>query len=642
MNQNDEFDTHLPLPFTEAVQKIANAPLDDEAIERVRLAAQKIPVTAGLTGSKSLSATRPLLPQARKSRLNRLSIAMATASVIVLAALQLFGPSIFRSSLHAQVIAATKKVKTIHAISDYTQSDGTIIKGDELWFARGVGFSYKSPEVTRIDDGQHFWEHMASSKIGSRSKSQKHDAMIEQVLDAKGELERHSQRFPELDQKINNMSCHCYRFVPPTHPPGTTQSIPEMEIYVYVSEDFLVRRQETRVKKEGQWKVQLVRNWEYDVTVPEQAFRPEFGAGVEIVDADEAVQRMIDLKNAVYITERSGLIFAAHRVERFKNGGILFMTSVRGTEQTLQQFPATSRMMQPGLYFIEGPATNWSASPQGNGYLRIELATADYDGINLQWWIMIPRGQPAAAFEIEPGKAKIDFGVTPNGKYADQYKDANGVINHITWTETISIPHQDGLPTLKTLAESVYSDQALLRTLPFKHLNLGVQDINGVPTAKNGTVENTQPAVFAAAVAEHVRYWQQVEVDFQISSGGQLQMDPVTKTPGLIPGIIVDYYSIVDDETLKRFATRPNVQIVSMQGTRITSDGLKQLQNLNELNYLDLMGTAVDDAGLDHLKTIKTLRHLDVTKTKVTEAGIQRLKAAIPELKVIHEGLNSK
>jgi hypothetical protein len=50
----------------------------------------------------------------------------------------------------------------------------------------------------------------------------------------------------------------------------------------------------------------------------------------------------------------------------------------------------------------------------------------------------------------------------------------------------------------------------------------------------------------------------------------------------------------------------------------------------------------VDDAGLDHLKTIKTLRHLDVTKTKVTEAGIQRLKAAIPELKVIHEGLNSK
>ncbi len=421
------------------------------------------------------------------------------------------------STLYGQVRAATRKVGTIHVVLEVAGPDGVLSKAGELWFARGVGFACVTSEFTRIDDGKFHWEYIKGSKYGSRSQSQGPDWMLDQALDVKDELEQHCRRFVEGDKEIDKNLCRCYQVVPSQRPAGIDLGSRglEQEVFVYISEESLVRRIETHELTDGKWNVRVVRNWEYDVAVPPETFRPTFGSGVEIVDADEAFNRLTDLPTALYVTERSGLIYAVHRAQHVENGGVALMASVRGTAETLQKFPVQRRMMQPGLYFADGPATHGRASPQGHGCFHIELAQADHEGINVKWWIVVPRGQPADGLEVEPGKVKIDFGIVSNGKYAEHLKDANGVRQNVSWSDAIAVPRQKPPFTLTATAENVYAELAMLPRLHRNSgsgIDLGVRDMNGVPNGRIGTLEDTRSAEFAAAVAEHIKYWERNDV----------------------------------------------------------------------------------------------------------------------------------
>jgi hypothetical protein len=225
--------------------------------------------------------------------------------------------------------------------------------------------------------------------------------------------------------------------------------------------------------------------------------------------------------------------------------------------------------------------------------------------------------------------------MTPRGKFAERHKDANGVAHHISWTEAVAVPRHKPPKSLAAIVESAYADQALLRAVKFKRLYLDVRDVNGVPTARMGSIEETQPADFAAAVAEHIKYWERGDIDFQIKQGGAGDFDPVTEQIRKIPGAFLDYYSLVDDDTLMRFAGRPEIRIISLRHTGITSGGLAHLKALENLERLNLAGTAIDDAGLVHLHELKSLHQLNVTGTRVTAAGIEKLKAALPAVDVI-------
>jgi internalin A len=50
---------------------------------------------------------------------------------------------------------------------------------------------------------------------------------------------------------------------------------------------------------------------------------------------------------------------------------------------------------------------------------------------------------------------------------------------------------------------------------------------------------------------------------------------------------------------------------------------------------LSLNGTKVTDAGLKELKELKELTSLDVVETAVTDAGINELKEALPDIRVL-------
>jgi len=321
---------------------------------------------------------------------------------------------------------------------------------------------------------------------------------------------------------------------------------------------------------------------------------------------------------------------------------------VRGTEAMLKQYPLKRRMIQAGRYIIDPPGANWRASPQGDGYFRITLAAADHKGIHVQWWMIVPRGTKPTWFEDDDGRVKLPLGITPQGAYAENHTDEHGVTHHIRWEIALDVPRPVTLPTLNEIVSRVHADVAPLEPVFQKYLDLGVEDKNGVPTARLGSTDDVTRAEFAEAVAEHICFWQRGDIKHQVERGASMRIDkekysqmppgtPVSPEDDVwlkAPVALLNYQPLVNDATLARVAKRPDLGSLWVRATSITDNGLVHLEGLDHLKELDIGETVVTDEGLRHLEGLESLRELDVRGTRVTEAGIKQLKSALPELEV--------
>ncbi len=65
---------------------------------------------------------------------------------------------------------------------------------------------------------------------------------------------------------------------------------------------------------------------------------------------------------------------------------------------------------------------------------------------------------------------------------------------------------------------------------------------------------------------------------------------------------------------------------LSLWGTKVTDEGLKELKDLGKLTSLDLGNTQVTDVGLKELKELKGLHTLNLSGTQVTDAGLKTLR----------------
>jgi hypothetical protein len=82
----------------------------------------------------------------------------------------------------------------------------------------------------------------------------------------------------------------------------------------------------------------------------------------------------------------------------------------------------------------------------------------------------------------------------------------------------------------------------------------------------------------------------------------------------------------ITDAGLSRLS-RLKLNWLYLDGTKITDDGLKAIENMTDMQYLFLADTPIDDAGLAHLAKFKHLQILAVGGTRVTPSGLRRLAA---------------
>lgn len=581
---------------------------------------------------------RPIASHSAGIFMMRASYVTVAAVLACLGLWWAFGSQSTGSVLYAQVKDALKQVETIHEVATLHTDDGEVHQFAETWYARGRGFSLVREDQVRIDNGTYFWEHKTGSDTASRTKSLGTDELLDQTLNIREELDRSCERHPGGDRSINGVRHECYRvtFQGPEKPVDTTfLNFDKRRTLVFISPKSLPTRVEMAKETDGEWKTCLVRTWEYDVPVKPEIFEPQFAEGVQVIDIDEAFEQLTDVENAVHMEEREGLIYTIHRAKRFENGGVMILSSVRGTEETLRKYPLTRRRLQPGLFITDGPAKNWQASPQGSGNFRLKLAEANHLGVDAQWWMMVPRGRLPNWFENKDGKVKLEIGVTPRGEYATaNHADERGVIHHISWKLALDIPKPEQLPSLNDIAAQVHSDMNMLKALVFPgQLDLGVKDVDGTPMGQSGSTNDVSAEQFAAAVQEHLLWWNRGDVNFQLKSGGTGFEGEIGG--GMRPAVMVDYNPAVDDTTLARSIERSNLAAISARGTKVTDAGLAHLTGLTKIKRLNVANTSITDDGLRHLEAMKSLKRIDVTGTTVTQAGVDRLQSALPGVVIV-------
>lgn len=580
---------------------------------------------------------RPVIAGHTGNRLMRFSYWTAATIVVCFGLWWAFGPQSTGSALYAQMKEALKQVQTIHAVISVHTDDGKLAHAGDMWFARGKGFAIFTPEHTRIDNGTYFWEHRRGSDTASRTKSQSTDELLDQALNIREELQRDCERYPAGDRAMGGVNHQCYRLTFHGTAMPADRSILDSykrRTYIFVDPKSLLSRVESQEKVEGEWHTRIVRTWEYDVPVDPKLFEPDFGEHVRVIDTDEAFEQLTAMEHSLHTEQREGLIYTIHQAKRFEHGGMMIMSSVRGTAETLKKYPPTRRRLQPGLYISDGPARNYDASPQGSGYFRLILARANHKGVDVEWWMMVPRGRKPDWFEDQDGRVQLKLGITPRGEYAKaNHADERGVIHPIYWDLAIDIPKPDRMPSLTEITRRVHTDLKVLSSVFSKHLHMGVEKVNDVPHQQFGSTDDVSPEQFAAATRKHLLWWDRLDVEFQLTKGGTTDRNKNGEYM-MKPAVFLDYNSATDDATLFRATERTDLVMLSARGTDITDAGLAHLRGLNALSRLNIADTPVTDDGLRHLEGIASLQKLDVEGTGVTQAGIERLQQALPDLEI--------
>ena len=101
-----------------------------------------------------------------------------------------------------------------------------------------------------------------------------------------------------------------------------------------------------------------------------------------------------------------------------------------------------------------------------------------------------------------------------------------------------------------------------------------------------------------------------------------------------VVGLQLRYSSICDDDLPNLRPLRREVDVIDLEGTRITDDGLKHLLCLMFLDNLCLSNTSITDLGLNTISEIKTLQVVHLEGTQTTLDAIMRFGEMVPGCEV--------
>ena len=82
-------------------------------------------------------------------------------------------------------------------------------------------------------------------------------------------------------------------------------------------------------------------------------------------------------------------------------------------------------------------------------------------------------------------------------------------------------------------------------------------------------------------------------------------------------------------ETLKLLKGLPNLEQLQLSGCAVIDEHLKLLTDLKQLSGIGLSGTGVTDAGLKYLEQLPNLQILEVENTQISPGGLQKLKESL-------------
>ncbi|MGA2799092.1 MAG: hypothetical protein ABSE63_16050, partial [Thermoguttaceae bacterium] len=353
----------------------------------------------------------PVRPRSSKRMRTMMKSVIAIAASAAIFAAIWWGVIDNHNSLYAQVMEAVQKARTLHF--SYLSASG--VKSRETWCERDVGFRVEVfKDGIDIGNNEAEWSYYKDSKIAYRYKNrhQTTDPVFQQIDQFAKELQDDYERYPASDTVFDGVSCKAYRFINFdrfSEKNKTEYANGKIQLLMYIDQQSRPVRSETQRKANDQWKSYGFTCVKYDEPLDQTLFQPNFGTDVKIIETDKNFDEFVDLKKAIYTEKREGLIFAVHRIERFENGGLMYVSSVRGTEETLKTFPVPIHKGSDSWKPL-GPAVEDSSHNDADG-LHKKLAGLNYQGIDIGWWALILQNAEPNSIEAAPGKINMHVSV---------------------------------------------------------------------------------------------------------------------------------------------------------------------------------------------------------------------------------------
>lgn len=464
-------------------------------------------------------------PQPVKSRRIKRFLALAASIAAVLVLGWLVWPD---RSLYGQARNAVHKARTFQMIVT-APADGK--KPEQRFMAlsyeRGVGFREEYPSEIALGNAEKSWRYLKDAKLALESRGNSIRDLVDRVLDSEvGNALKNAkyERYKEGDQLLDGQTCQAYLLTKVEPQSDVELRAGKRRMVLLLDDRLRIVRIKTEMRSGDRWITRVISDWRYDVPIDRALFEPRFGADVRVVDADAAFDQFVDLKKAAHREEQRGLWYAIHQVKRFEGGGIFVVSSVRGTDATLQKYPLTRRNLGRLGVMVDGPANQMlrNLNPSDCTSLHpldpsdslrgwtVELASVDHQGINVKWWVAVPLPNPPPGvkpFDAGEGKVKIRAGINswncPYGKDSG-FQDADGVMQPLIWDIELAVPKPKSLPTLEAIARQVYADVKGLDGVTFKYLNMGNRDLHGGTPPSD--LNKITAADFAAAAEDDVRW----------------------------------------------------------------------------------------------------------------------------------------
>ena len=110
--------------------------------------------------------------------------------------------------------------------------------------------------------------------------------------------------------------------------------------------------------------------------------------------------------------------------------------------------------------------------------------------------------------------------------------------------------------------------------------------------------------------------------------GSDADLEPIGSLPAIVDLRINSRH--FTNEGLRHLQDLENLERLDLWCRQITDEGLRRLSGLDSLIELDLSRTQITDAGLEHLQTLANLRTLKARGTGVTSRGAASLENALP------------
>jgi Subtilase family len=388
------------------------------------------------------------------------------------------------NSLYAQVMDAVHKARTLHGISymqDGSQGEPKIFF--EMWFAKDVGLrtekgqQYLKPNkiIDIATTNGDAWNYDTKENFATHFKNNS-DKIVSQYFDqldqAVQKLQDEYERYPIGDKVIDGKPCKAYMPLKLDKYPEPLKSDlakGKRRKILYVDQQISLFHSITQIKENGQYRTEHILSFKFDEPFDPALFQPNFGKDVKIVDGDKVFDEFTDVKKAVYSEERDGFIFTIHRIERFVNGGVMFVSSVRETEETLKIFPLQVIASDNGQY-----AKGHVSCSQGN----LTLALAVHQGVDILWQAVLPQDGAPDYFEVAPDKIKLHVKVDVDDGFRKSLTEEQRKSLDSGWNIVVNAPRPKSISTVEKIARDVYSDFEALKSVQFKWFEYPIHDKN--------------------------------------------------------------------------------------------------------------------------------------------------------------------